>query len=278
MGSDNLSALFTWRSAVVESDLASTTRHVALTLSLHMSERGDSCWPSVRTLARETGLDERTVRGHLHVLLEGGWLERVARNGGEWSEGRPALYRATHPTAGPAPAVDEPDNPTNRGSSTRGSSTRGSSTRSTAGPDAPTAGPAPARTEDDKRTSVRTSSLAQVATERRDPTLPVGFDAFWSAYPLKVGKRTALRAWQNALKRADQHTILAGLARVAPHFKPGFTPHPTTWLNRDGWDDQVVAHELAGNLQRLEALRTPPGTTLHSEGMVSYDAPAVKYL
>lgn len=128
---------------------------------------------------------------------------------------------------------------------------------------------------------MRTSSLARITTERRNPAHDSGFDAFWSAYPLKVGKRTALRAWQSALKRADEHTILAGLARVSPHFKPGFVPHPTTWLNRDGWDDQVVTHDgtkLAGNLQRLEALRTPPGTTLHSEGMVSYDAPAVKYL
>ena len=78
-----LSPLFTWRSAVAskESKLTATQRHVALTLSLHMSERGDSCFPSMPTLADETGLGLSTVRkatGHMH---EAGWLVRKVRRG-----------------------------------------------------------------------------------------------------------------------------------------------------------------------------------------------------
>lgn len=73
-GEHRLSALFTWRSAICDSELPSTSRHVALTLSLHMSERGDSCFPSVRRLADETGLSRRTVQRHLKELVEAGWL------------------------------------------------------------------------------------------------------------------------------------------------------------------------------------------------------------
>jgi DNA-binding transcriptional regulator YhcF (GntR family) len=66
--------LFTWRSAVCESNLKATTRHLLLTLSLHMNERGGSCFPSVETLASETGLGRATVFRQLQVAEDTGWL------------------------------------------------------------------------------------------------------------------------------------------------------------------------------------------------------------
>lgn len=75
MSSERLSRLFTWRSALCESGLPATARHVGLTLSLHMSERGDSAFPSVSTLAEETGLARRTVQRHLRALQDEGWIE-----------------------------------------------------------------------------------------------------------------------------------------------------------------------------------------------------------
>ena len=83
-----LKPLYTWRSAITESNLSHTTKHIALTLSLHMSERGDSCFPGRKLLAAETGLDLRTIDRHLKILaaidengvedLELAWL-RVKR-------------------------------------------------------------------------------------------------------------------------------------------------------------------------------------------------------
>ncbi len=34
--------------------------------------------------------------------------------------------------------------------------------------------------------------------------------------------------------------MLAGAQRLRddPNREPAFTPHPTTWLNRDGWQDE----------------------------------------
>jgi len=66
------------------------------------------------------------------------------------------------------------------------------------------------------------------------------FEAFWSAYPRRIGKRAAQQAFTAALKRAEPAAIMAGLARCAPAWtEPAFTPHPTTWLNRDGWLDEL---------------------------------------
>lgn len=84
----SLSPLFTWRSAVasVAGPESPTTRHVLLTLSLHMNERGGSCFPSTRTLESETGLSRRAVEAHLQAAEESGWLvrERLGLSGQGW--------------------------------------------------------------------------------------------------------------------------------------------------------------------------------------------------
>jgi hypothetical protein len=72
---------------------------------------------------------------------------------------------------------------------------------------------------------------------------PTPFDQFYDAYPRHVGRRKAEAAWAAATKRADPQTIINGARRFAadPNL-PGenFIPHPTTWLNRDGWEDDPL--------------------------------------
>ena len=45
MARSSLSPLFTWRSALADSDLEPPTRHVGLAISLYMNERGGSAFP-----------------------------------------------------------------------------------------------------------------------------------------------------------------------------------------------------------------------------------------
>lgn len=69
------------------------------------------------------------------------------------------------------------------------------------------------------------------------------FARFWSAYPRKVGKKTAEAKFKTALQRADAETIIAGAHRLAddPNLPEAqFIPHPSTWLNRDGWEDEPL--------------------------------------
>ncbi|WP_211438947.1 helix-turn-helix domain-containing protein [Corynebacterium glutamicum] len=71
-------------------------------------------------------------------------------------------------------------------------------------------------------------------------TYPASFEEFWKTYPRRVGKRTAFKAWERAIKRAGEEEILFGaqaLARDPNLPQEQFIPHPTTWLNRDGWED-----------------------------------------
>lgn len=69
------------------------------------------------------------------------------------------------------------------------------------------------------------------------------FDEFWSAYPRKVGKQKARVKYAAAAKRADEETIIAGAQRLAtdPNLpERQYIPHPTTWLERDGWEDEPL--------------------------------------
>lgn len=101
--------LLTWRSAICDSGLPSTTRHVALTLSLYMNERGGSAHPGAVALAHDTGLSERSVRGHLADLTAGGWLTLVEQGGLKGDRRVANSYQAAIPPGfDPSPRTPAP--------------------------------------------------------------------------------------------------------------------------------------------------------------------------
>lgn len=73
------------------------------------------------------------------------------------------------------------------------------------------------------------------------------FDEFWQAYPKKVGKAEALKAF--AKLKPDRHalqTMLDALAwqrELADWRKEAgrFVPNPATWLNKQRWEDEPPA-------------------------------------
>jgi len=70
---------WSWRQAVAESDLAATTKHVLLTLSLFLSDVGEGVFPSLTTMAGLTSLSAKTVREHLQLARSKGWLDKESR-------------------------------------------------------------------------------------------------------------------------------------------------------------------------------------------------------
>lgn len=73
------------------------------------------------------------------------------------------------------------------------------------------------------------------------------FDSFWSAYPKKVGKIEAKKAWGRANgTRPPTEQIVAKINQLKKSkqwTKDGgdYIPNPATWLNRGGWDDECKA-------------------------------------
>jgi hypothetical protein len=100
------------------------------------------------------------------------------------------------------------------------------------------------------------TSLEELSKKNLD-TNPL-FEEFWNAYPRKVGKQAALKAFEKALRNAKVQEIIAGARRYAddPNRVDAFTAHPTTWLNAGRWNDPPLPERiLTGDEKRALEIR-----------------------
>lgn len=85
-------------------------------------------------------------------------------------------------------------------------------------------------------------SITNKATNKK--IVAESFDTFWKAYPNKKSKGTARKAFDKALKKTTFDTIMNALEQAKQSrqwLKDGgdFIPYPATWLNAEGWEDEV---------------------------------------
>lgn len=85
------------------------------------------------------------------------------------------------------------------------------------------------------------------------------FANWWNAYPAKVGKGAAEKAYTKARTLADADVLLAGVQRYAVKRDDRPWCNPATWLNQQRWLDEEPApmqpppaRGIAGVRQRLE--------------------------
>jgi uncharacterized protein YdaU (DUF1376 family) len=81
--------------------------------------------------------------------------------------------------------------------------------------------------------------------EKQPTALSVRFDEFWKAYPKKIGKDAAKKAFE---KRKPDAVMLAQMVNAVNFQKRSvawqkdggqFIPNPATWLNQGRWQDEV---------------------------------------
>ena len=93
-------------------------------------------------------------------------------------------------------------------------------------------------------TSLSQEDHAQTSGSSERESRSDRFDEFWDAYPRKVGKKKARAKFAAAVKAAgDAQRVIDGAQRLAadPNLpEKQFIPHPTTWLERGGWDDEPL--------------------------------------
>jgi len=74
------------------------------------------------------------------------------------------------------------------------------------------------------------------------------FDTFWAAYPRKVGKKTARKAFSK-LQNVDLETLLQAI-ETQKHSDQWcrengrYIPNPATWLNEGRWEDEYASTDL----------------------------------
>ena len=199
-----------------------TQKAVLIALANHSNPDGGSCHPSVKRIMLYTGLSNTAVANALKGLEAAGLITAFRQMG----------KRTNYSLHLDHKAVNEVHQ------LTRLTSERGS----------------PQAVNEAHDTSERGSRKPSVTIN--EPSIYDQFDEFWSAYPRKVGKRKATAEWTRAVKRSPPGEIIAGCHRHAIAWAstdPQFIPHPTTWLTRDGWNDEPPTPQNKGHGSAVEA-------------------------
>lgn len=217
---------WSWRQMLLKSSLPGTTRHVLLTLSCHVNDAGEPCYPTVDRLVCETGLSKRSVLDALKKGKEAGWIE-VGKHG--FGDGRhqtneyrlawPDVVESENYGAPPAPLIGNYGAP-----------------------------PAPSMVHQLHHSSGPlykgvSHSIPKQPTRKRD-VVDNFFEQFWSLWPShrrKVGKAKCVRLWQRRDLDRKAAQILAVLQDDidGPEWtKDGgnFVPMPYTWLSQDRFE------------------------------------------
>jgi hypothetical protein len=97
----------------------------------------------------------------------------------------------------------------------------------------------PGTGEQGNRGKKTSSPRGEGATSK--PAADDRFDEFWAAYPRKVDKADARRAWAKAIRANDPDQMIAAAKRYAVSVRgkePDFIKHGSTWLNKGSFENQ----------------------------------------
>ncbi len=129
--------------------------------------------------------------------------------------------------------------------------------------------PAPSEIPATEKTRDKDSPRERTESKNTD-----GFEAFWSAYPRKVGKGKAREAYAKALPLSDALSLIDQAKRFAAFCQgkdPQFIPHPSTWLNQERWADEIPepVKLREGWYMRPDGIRVDPvGRLVDPQGMI----------
>lgn len=210
----HLATAWAYRQAV-----ESGPKFVLVALADFADEAG-TCYPGQDRIAAMTGMHRSSVVRHLKSLESLGLISRVHRQGpkGQRTSDRYVLHLGAN--------VAE----SNVAESNVGESNVAS-------------GAIPlSQSAQNQRRTVRQEPSVEPPVEPSGTNTarePETFAAFYAAYPRRAARPKAVDAYRKALKRASADQILAGAIayRDDPNRDDTYTAHPSTWLNRDGWDD-----------------------------------------
>jgi hypothetical protein len=232
---------------LLKSSLPSTTRHVLLTLSCHVNDAGEPCYPAVDQLCTETGLSKRAVLDALKRGKEEGWIE-ISKHGFAGQKWNRNEYRIAWP--------DKQE----RGSENLAETEKGGAPR------APIFGeggapPAPIFDEGGARGAPKAvhhvhlqppplykgfpSSIPKTPTVELHST---AFGRFWESWPKggrKFAKAQCWRIWKRAGLDVKVEQVMAALEldKCSTQWLRDdgeFVPMPATWLRQARYDRDIA--------------------------------------
>jgi len=245
--------VWSWRDAVRKAKIAPLTKLVCYTLSNYLSDVGEGCFPSIKTLEADTGLSNRSLATHLEKASEAGLLEirRKARNG------RCNVYLPKFPEdakLAEQPALDLGDSQVNEAHVNEAHvneahvTSEGGSSHHVKEVHTNSPRNSPSKKKHEQTIVCSAGGEDQKPEEPEPPAKPKkgnpiytkSFEDFWQAYPRKKGKADAARKWQRMSEEQRKLAKDAIPAYVADCRKENRAFRwGSTYLNGHTWDDYV---------------------------------------
>ena len=96
------------------------------------------------------------------------------------------------------------------------------------------------QTDSDALASCEHNAMLETETETETDIRAnaTAFDAFWSAWPKKVDKVKAEKAWRR-LTVKDQKSAMADFPNRYAQTEKRFIPNPTTYIHGKRWEDEL---------------------------------------
>lgn len=241
---------------------------LALALADHAHDDGTSIFPSIARLAAKTRQSQRSVQYQLRSMEKSGWLILVGgakggRKPGSESQGRTREYRINPAWINGAdiapltPPVDNQEKGANiapfggaKGAihDVKGCNPQLERVQSATSKGATAIAPE-SSVNHQEPSGNRQSAHAKNGKAAKPAAL---FERLWQAYPRKVAKADAEKAF--AKLGADEALLTVLLEAIAkqsawPEWREDggkFIPHPATWLNGKRWLDEPAPKQAAG--------------------------------
>jgi hypothetical protein len=231
---------FNWIRGVLDDKRISIIhRAILIRLVVHRQKDG-RCDPGYDPVAKELGVNRKTVVGAVDAGVLAGWLAPPIR-------GRRANANFIFTFAG----QEVPPDGTSRtdqevppdGTSRTDQEVRLSELRSTA-----FCVKKSVKKEASQATSEASTGHGHLTGkengQKKDSHTDEAFERWWPHYPRKVAKGAALKAYRQARRKASEAELLSGVMRYA-HERTDqddkYTKHPATWLNAECWNDAPTA-------------------------------------
>lgn len=213
-------------SEVWRTKLPTSEKMVLLVIADHASDDGTEAWPSQATIADRASCTIRTVQRCVNNLVAEGYLRCQKGAGGSANcrdDRRPHKYTINLAKLRDDKLTPRKERPV-------------------------------INAENGASFETDTGRLSRPMNHPLEPSIETPkadvFEQFWNAYPKKVGKKAALKAWGQAIKEAEAEIIVSGALAYAadPTRKEAYTAHPATWLNAGRWMDDFHKPKLSPSI------------------------------
>lgn len=210
-----------------------------LSLCRHARTETQECFPSIKLIAKENNISERSVMRAIQLLEEWGII-KVDRNKGLDGKQMNNDYVLLDKSQWKKKPSDSQSSgqPSDSQSNSRVTDSHTNNTN----------------INNTNIIMIKESKISK--KERLNSGYGFKFESFWSAYPNKVAKGKAYEVFQLLTEEIQTICVNAINKQVENnHFwkdwlNDGFggdnPPHPTTWLNQKRWEDNVVMIERKG--------------------------------